>query len=364
MITPVRSSLVFFLAWIGLNGIELAAHAGAPAASFQLIPGTRSAWAVSGDGSTVIGNTTGPGGGQEFYWRPSTGVTPLEDVDQLLDLSEDGDILVGHDLTGSQGIRRSISAGNLPAPSPVIEVRGVSADGNVLTGSVSSSAGRQAYRWTEATGITPLGDLPGGQFFSYAEAVSGDGSKIVGQGTKENSSQPILWTESAGIRALGDITGEPFDGWAFDISKNGNVVVGLGNKGTGDEAFVWTETGGRVDLGDFPGGAFYSFAHGVSQDGSVVVGLGTDDGGESAFVWTHHLGLRKLRDVLSDYGIETGVRLHSAWDISSDGRTIVGTAIRSDGQFQAFIAVLPIPEPSTLTAACVAASWLLCFRRR
>jgi hypothetical protein len=95
----------------------------------------------------------------------------------------------------------------------------------------------------------------------------------------------------------------------------------------------------------------------------VVVGLGTDDEGETAFVWTRHLGLRKLRDLLSDYGIETGVHLHSAWDVSSDGRTIVGAARDPGGEFQGFIAVLPIPEPPAWTAACIAAAGLLAFRR-
>src|SRR4029079_10603321 len=67
--------------------------------------------------------------------------------------------------------------------------------------------------------FTPLGDLPGGTFFSEATAVSADGL----------------------------------------------VVVGVSNSASGrEEAFRWTRAGGMVALGDLPGGTFQSVARHVS----------------------------------------------------------------------------------------------------
>jgi probable HAF family extracellular repeat protein len=224
------------------------------------------------------------------------------------------------------------------------------------TYSVASPSRREAFQWSEASGIVPIGDLPGGSFFSIAEAVSGDGSAVVGQSSSAHGYEPFLWTASDGMRALGEITGGSFRGWAFDISDDGKVVVGL-NSENGTQAFAWTETGGRIDLGDVPGGRFSSFAHGVSGDGSIIVGVGEDDEGETAMIWDRFHGMRRLEDVLREFGVEPGIRLHAAWDVSSDGRTIIGSAYLGPGTFQGFVAV---PEPVGLWIALAA----LCFLGR
>ncbi|MCP9472622.1 MAG: hypothetical protein NNA30_07820, partial [Nitrospira sp.] len=49
---------------------------------------------------------------------------------------------------------------------------GVSADGAVVVGRSGSTLGHQAFRWTKATGMVGIGDLPGGDFFSEAAGVS------------------------------------------------------------------------------------------------------------------------------------------------------------------------------------------------
>ena len=93
-----------------------------------------------------------------------------------------------------------------------------------------------------AATFTPLGDLPGGAFYS---AINYGG-----------------------------------------ISADGAVVVGDSNSASGPEAFRWTLSGGMVGLGDLPRGPFNSEANGVSADGSVVVGWGTSASGETAFRWS------------------------------------------------------------------------------
>ncbi len=39
----------------------------------------------------------------------------------------------------------------------------------------------------------PLGDLPGGTFFSLANGVSADGSVVVGRGTSALGSEAFIW---------------------------------------------------------------------------------------------------------------------------------------------------------------------------
>ena len=43
-----------------------------------------------------------------------------------------------------------------------------------------SASGREAFRWTSDGGMVGLGDLPGGEFTSYATGVSGDGIAVLG----------------------------------------------------------------------------------------------------------------------------------------------------------------------------------------
>ena len=44
------------------------------------------------------------------------------------------------------------------------EARAVSADGTVVVGMSNVNSGLEAFRWTLASGMVGLGDLPGGNF--------------------------------------------------------------------------------------------------------------------------------------------------------------------------------------------------------
>ena len=52
--------------------------------------------------------------------------------------------------------------------------------------------------------------------------------------------------------------------------------------------------------------------------------------------------MRRLEDMLrDDYGINTGIRLAEARDVSADGRVIVGAAFISYGENRGFVVTLP-----------------------
>ncbi|MEX2142084.1 MAG: hypothetical protein WD894_22650 [Pirellulales bacterium] len=317
-------------------------------------------WGVSGDGSTVVGEN----GGAAFRWTRSTGMAPLGISGVARDASFDGSVIVGAGFdrltddseafrwTASTG---AVTLGDLPGEPFSSQFRGVSADGSVAVGRGNfqlrpgSPATGEAVRWTEATRMVGLGDLPGGIFLSEATAVSADGSVVAGLSQGGPTYNAFIWTQAMGMVPL-----STRESSAIGISANGRVVVG---QGLGSEPFRWTQETGMVGLGYLPGipsGA----ALAVSADGSVVVG----SSGFEAFIWTEGTGMQSLTTFLSDLGADvTGVDLNTATAISDDGRVIaghgrfiLGNEQRSGRGWVAFVPEIPEPPTYLLGLLCLA----------
>ncbi|MHB1216442.1 MAG: hypothetical protein ACYCY9_15805 [Thiobacillus sp.] len=218
---------------------------------------------------------------------------------------------------------------------------GVSDDGTVVVGRSIGASGYEATRWTQAGGMMGLGDLAGGLFESLANGVSGDGAVVVGRGRNASSQfEAFRWTQAGGIVGLGDLPGGQFESEAFATNGDGSVVVGYGNNSSfAYEAFRWTQAGGMVGLGDLAGGGTSSFASGVNDDGSVVVGMGSSASGNEAFRWTQAGGMQSVTDWLAAAGVTVapGYLLASAKDVSADGSTVVGESYGPSGA-EAFLA--------------------------
>ncbi|MDP1924347.1 MAG: hypothetical protein Q8K57_06135, partial [Thiobacillus sp.] len=204
---------------------------------------------------------------------------------------------------------------------------GVSDDGTVVVGRSIGASGYEAIRWTEAGGMVGLGDLPGGLFESLAYGVSGDGAVVVGRGRNASSQfEAFRWTQAGGIVGLGDLPGGQFESTAFATNGDGSVVVGYGNNSSfAYEAFRWTQAGGMVGLGDLAGGGTSSFASGVNDDGSVVVGMGSSASGDEAFRWTQAGGMVGLGDLAG------GNFFSQAYGVSGDGTVVVGYSESASG---------------------------------
>jgi probable HAF family extracellular repeat protein len=217
---------------------------------------------------------------------------------------------------------------------------------------LGTSAASRAFA---AASLTPLGDLPGGEFESFAYGVSADGSVVVGDSRSSDLPEAFRWTSAGGMVGLGDLL---FWSGANGVNADGSVVVGYSFSASGLEAFRWTSAGGMVGLGDLPTGEFNSFANGVSADGSVVVGQGLSADGDEAFRWTANGGMTRLWDVLLANGVDPAAdgwtQLVDAEGVNADGitMTIVGYGIRN-GNREAFVAV--VPEPSSLALLALAA---------
>jgi probable HAF family extracellular repeat protein len=313
---------------------------------------------VTNDGSLVVGEYSIPGiANYAVAWRAVGGVKTLGSGTATA-VTADGSFAVGQLNNGT-----SFSGGPLPF-SPIRWTNtttvslgrppgvssagafGMSADGSVVmieSGSCGSGgcrnggSGAQFFRWTQATGIVPLG-FGGG----WGTGVSADGSVIVGYIPGPHA---FRWTAATGAADLGTLNGA-FSSEARAVSADGSVVVGE----SGGHAFRWTEATGMVDLG-VDGAAFAE-----SADGSIVIG-GYDNSGSGtyAFYWSPSAGARLLSDVLHDnYGLDmSGWYLNQALAISPNGRFIVGRGFTPSGN-GVWMADLQVPEPPNFTIAVCA----------
>ena len=175
--------------------------------------------------------------------------------------------------------------------------------------------------YSDAASFQPLGDLPGGGYFSAAKAISADGLVVVGDSNSElgQGKEVFRWSESTGMVALGDLDGGLFASAAYGVSADGLVVVGFGRSANRQEAFRWTESTGMVGLGDLAGlpVAEVTLASATSADGSVVVGKSGINGISHAYRWTESTGM-------VDFGLPANRNTASASDVSANGSVVVG----------------------------------------
>ena len=328
------------------------------------------AHAVSADGSTVVGVSESSSGREAFRWTAGGGMVGL---------------------------------GDLPGGAFNSDAQGVSGDGLVVVGDgVSTSMPREAFRWTSGTGMVGLGLLPGGDLGSpdesVAQAISSDGLVIVGEAKAQLpdgriSVQPFRLADVGGMVSLGYLHTENPSGQAFGVSADGAVIVGI----SGRDAFRWTSSSGISTLAGLPSGArawavsgdgqvivgdaspnafAWTEAEGVvnlgvsgsgeavSFDGSVIAGLGNFDGTGEAFIWHQGIGARRLEDVLTGLGLDVGDWTLDVQGMSADGTVLVGGGVNPNGEVEAWMAVVPLPEPHGALGVMSGLVLLLLLHRR
>gem|GEM_PF-2709324 len=320
---------------------------------------------VSRDGLFVVGTNVAAEGTQGWRWSASTGMVgigfpPNQSISEAFATNANGSAVAGSSALPTNQAFRWTSAGFTVLTSASLvpfHARGMSADGNAIVGFGSSAGGTvgfgssaggtQAYVWTEAVGVTPLGWLGGAVAgTSEANGISDSGAIVVGQSTGTGPEfLPFKWVSGgAGITSLALVPGST-EGSAEDVSGDGAIIVGQCSTADVPRATLWNAVGTPIDLGLLPGGGSYSVAVATNFDGSVVVGYAADaDGDSRAFVWEAGTGMRDLRDLLVNQGLEPklrGWRLESVNSISSSGKVVVGTGFNPTGRREAFLAFLP-----------------------
>ena len=246
-------------------------------------------------------------------------------------------------LTGCLALSASAATfrglGDLPGGDFASWADAISPDGRVVVGTGTSSSGKRAFRWTEAAGMESLGVFPGA-IASSGYAVSADGLVVVGTSGPSSMGSAFRWTQAGGLVALGDLPGGEIGSIPHAVSANGEIIVGESSSllsGTGSEAFRWTLAEGMIGLGDLPGGKYRSSAYAVSADGSVVVGYSSSANASSgvaeAFRWTQATGMVALGDFPGSYFNSI------AYGVSADGSVVVGRgypAAVDEGTHKAF----------------------------
>jgi probable HAF family extracellular repeat protein len=261
------------------------------------------AYGVSSDGSVVVGEGWSGmyNSAEAFRWENGVmnglGYIAGASLSRAHGISGDGAVIVGQ--SGTQAFRYANGTMNGLGLLPDYTSNrafGVSSDGHFIVGDVGNSSAGQACRWSDEGGAVGLGFLPGG-ITSRANKVSLDGSVVVGVAGKTNdiygSHEAFRW-ENGLMIGLGDLPGGDFYSWANDVSGNGAVVVGYsiasGRWSYSDqvnEAFIWDSKHGMRNLktvlvNDFGlnlMGWTLSSAEGISSDGLTIVGNGINPDG-------------------------------------------------------------------------------------
>jgi WD40 repeat protein len=256
---------------------------------------------ISDDGATVFGweidLTTGLF--HAFRWRTGVGLQEIADP---------------------SGYNQTLPSG-----------RGVSADGSVSVGDIANvdtntgnENAHQAYRWTAANGLTPLGFLPGGDR-SVALGVSADGTQVFGVSNSTGSPGPTysgewyLWSAGGGMLGLGhpnhynNVTN--LGGMSADGSVLTTAAGGDGTPGILDTSFVYALGSHQFfDVGDLLGNMLNGWssvkAFGISDDGNTLFGAATDSNGRTEG-WVAHFPDGYLR-YLKPTAVATASRVTTA----------------------------------------------------
>jgi probable HAF family extracellular repeat protein len=356
----------------------LVPSSGAAQPSFQglgQIPGFNGyeALGISADGSIVVGRTTRdapwPFSIQGFRWSAPAGITLLPSKDSIFPpssayaISGDGSLIVGQNSneayawTGAGALKQSFGVYGTPPFPPGFSYGAVanaaSADGSVIVGESSSHLGEHAFRWTAPTGMTSLGYLPG-TTSAYAQDTSADGSLVVGWATASGApNRAFRWTAPTGMLDLGLSPAQPSRATA--VSADTSTIVGWAGPTDQTRAFRWTASTGPVEIGAL---GDWSRALDVSANGRIVVGAAEN----GAFIWNPDHGIRSLKSVLTNSGLDlNGWHLGAATAITADGATITGWGFNPAGQSESWIAQIEVPEPAMLPLLF---STYACTRRR
>lgn len=183
---------------------------------------------------------------------------------------------------------------------------------------------------TTSANTSPLHPFQGGRG-GWAHAVNGRGTRAVGVTTlQDGTNRATLWQIDSN-QAI-DLGGSRSQ--ANSLSDDARVIVGSSNFVIERPYAVrWVDGNGPLSI--HPSNTGDSVAYDVSSDGRIIVGKI----GNSAFMWTEQEGMVNLNVRFASL-LSSGSSLTQANAISKNGQYIVGFGIHQ-GKTQAFVLELP-----------------------
>lgn len=337
---------------------------------------TSYASAVSPNGEYVVGYRAtlldADYGRSDFIWSRTAGARYISELSKspfipwrptACDVADNGTVLMAAPDDFSQSYLWSEASGITQlGENQKSRATAISADGQVAIGSI----GDAAY-WRRNSGWATLGDLPiAPQFDSRvtgrAMAISSDGGTIVGLADyKVATSTPLYtafrWSAADGMQDLG-VSHEYKNAYASAVSRDGSVIAGtLDNT----KIFRWTAASGAEVIAS---GAVNSNPL-ISDNGQLITWTGNGIWLQTPRIWTRENGVQNLQDVLVQAGADMkGWTIAQVRGLSADGRTFVGVALDGFRNVHGFVATLPVPEPGGLTIAASLAMCGITARRR
>ena len=292
--------------------------------------------AINADGTVIVGVTTRPteavrwtldGGAQVI------GIPAWARSSEAMAVSGDGTTIVGDASdafawTEDDGF---LNLGVLPGYLSSFATD-TNADGSVVVGYCNTDVLLGAYRWTATEGMVDLGTLmPGDEVQAFG--VSADGSIVVGS----SGGWPFRWTEGVGMEAI-EPTQDPIGGDVCDVSDDGQVIAM-------NYRHIWTEGTGYEYIG-LADGANNNEIFAISGDGRTVVGENSYPGprDEDPLLWRRDIGAVSLPDYLDGLGVDvSGWTLRRAIGVSADGSAIIGLGSIEGGGGGFLVRGLPVP---------------------
>lgn len=158
-----------------------------------------------------------------------------------------------------------------------------------------AAPGLAAYRWDPQSGVTLLGDLPGGSYYSEAWGMNNLGHVVgVSKADVSHYMHAYLWTPEHGMVDLGKLPGMTEVSYYAVAVNDHDEVVGLINGGTVAESrgFVWNAVDGMHLLVELVapsdplfGQVHIGWAAGINNRGQIAV-TALVDGAERAMLMT------------------------------------------------------------------------------
>jgi probable HAF family extracellular repeat protein len=262
------------------------------------------AFAVSADGSVVVGEIHTDGRVEAFRWEGGA-VTRLGHLEEssvyssARGVSANGSMVVGIAI----GEKRKIApvrweGGKIERFQTQVgnghrnEVRDVSADGEVVVGLTRITTGRQAVQWRNGK-IWLLGSLPGGRKYSVGTGVSGDGNYVVGFSHAAAGNEAFRWSwKRRKMESLGLLRGATPALATISTNRDGSVVVASSNLPGRQSGFRWEAGEGGGSRTEFEDPRLLRSGFGVSDDGSIMIGQQVNASGRlEAFRWENDVFL-------------------------------------------------------------------------
>lgn len=222
------------------------------------------------------------------------------------------------------------------APAGFLNFSRFAEDDTSFTGGTSYRHPERAVAWTPAEGFVILPPGPRvGSAQDKAWSRLDDGTYFGTQrhyGSGDPPDRLLVWTGD-NVTVLTGSESDRHDLEITRVSRDGTTIVGYAGR-PGDpfrHAWRWTANGGYTDLLALPGGDPDSLPTAASDDAMTVVGASTDEFDFRPVAWfdgateATHLGSLAPDD-------SCGI----AYDVSADGRTVVGTSEDADGISRAF----------------------------